>query len=61
MEEGRSAFKILTRIPAGKRRLGTPRRRWEENIRKDLKEMLVNMRVVSVQNIVYWRARVNAA
>ena len=56
-----SAFKILTRIPAGKSRLGTPRRRWEENIRKDLKEMLVNMRVVSVQNIVYWRARVNAA
>ena len=30
MEEGRSAFKILTRAHAGKRSLGRPRRRWEE-------------------------------
>ena len=27
MEEGRSAFKILTRKPTGKRTLGRPRRR----------------------------------
>ena len=33
MEEGRSAFKILTGKPKGKRPLGKPRRRWEENIR----------------------------
>jgi hypothetical protein len=25
--------------PEGKRKLGTPRRRWEDNIRMDLKEM----------------------
>ena len=36
MEEGRSAFKILTRKPTGKRPLGRPRRRWEDNIRIDL-------------------------
>ena len=37
MEEGRSAFKILTDRPAGKRPLGRPRRRWEDNIRMALK------------------------
>ena len=37
MEEGRSAFKILTGIPTGKRPLGRPMRRWEDNIRMDLK------------------------
>ena len=30
MKEGRSAFKILTGKPAGKRSLGKPRRRWED-------------------------------
>ena len=35
MEGGRSAFKILTGTPAGKRPLGSPRRRWEDNIRMD--------------------------
>ena len=37
IEEGRSAFKILTGKPTGKRLLGRPRRRWENNIRMDLK------------------------
>ena len=36
IEEGRSAFKILTGKPKGKRHLGRPRRRWEDNIRIDL-------------------------
>ena len=35
MEEGRSAFKILTGKPTGKRPLGRPRSRWETNIRMD--------------------------
>ena len=39
MEEGRSAFKILTGKPTGKRHLGRPRRRCEDNIRMDLKEI----------------------
>ena len=37
MEEGRSAFKILTGTPAGKKPLGRPRRRWEDNIRMNIK------------------------
>ena len=32
IEEGRSAFKIVTGKPTGKRPLGRPRRRWEHNI-----------------------------
>ena len=36
MDEGRSAFKIVTRKPTGNRPLGRPRRRWEDNIRMDL-------------------------
>ena len=37
MEEGRSAFKILTGKPTRKVPLGRPRRRWEDNIRMNLK------------------------
>jgi len=39
MEEGRSAFKILTGKPSGKRPLGRPRRRWVDNIIMDLEEI----------------------
>ena len=39
MEESRSAFKMLTGKPIGKRPLGRPWRRWEDNIRMDLKEI----------------------
>ena len=38
LEEDRSAFKILTGTPTGKRSLGKPRCRWEDNIRMDLKQ-----------------------
>ena len=56
MEEGRSAFKILIGKPTGKRRLGRPRRRWEDNIRMDLKEIGINERnwVDSAQDRNYW-------
>ena len=43
MEEGRKVFKILTGTPTGKRPLGRHRRRWEDNIRMDLKEISINM------------------
>ena len=43
MEEGRSAFKILTGKPTGKRHLGRPRSRWEDNIRMDLEEIGINV------------------
>ena len=63
MEEGRSAFKILTRKPTGKRPLGRPRRRRENNIRMDLEEICINAGnwVDSAQDRDYWRALVNAA
>ena len=38
MEDGRRTFKILTDTLTVKRPLGRPRRRWEDNIRMDLKE-----------------------
>ena len=37
IEEGRRVFKILIGKPTGKRPLRKPRRRWEDNIRMDLK------------------------
>ena len=42
MEEGMSAFKILTGKPIGQRPLRKPRRRWEDNIRMDLEEIGIN-------------------
>ena len=45
MEEGRCAwcvFKILTSESTRKIPLGRPRRRWEENIRMDVKEIGIN-------------------
>ena len=33
MEESRSAFKSLAGKPTGKKTLGRPRRRWEDNIK----------------------------
>ena len=63
MEAGRSTFKILTGKPPGKRPLGRPRRRWEDNIRMDIKEMGINARdwVDSAQDMENWRALVNTA
>ena len=42
MEEGSSAFKILTGKPTGKRPLGRHRRRWEDNVRLNLEEIRIN-------------------
>ena len=63
MEESRSAFKILTGKPTGKRPLGRPRRRWEDNIRMQLEEININACnwVGSAQDRDYWRALVNVA
>jgi hypothetical protein len=44
MEENGNAFKILTGMHTGKRHLGRPRHRWEDNIRIDLKEIGINVR-----------------
>ena len=44
MEKGRSTFKMLTSKTIGKRPLGRPRSRWEDNIRMDPKEVGINTR-----------------
>ena len=38
MEEGRGVYKVLLGKPEGKRPLGRPRHRWEDNIKMDLQE-----------------------
>ena len=44
IEEGASAFNILKGKHTGKRPLGRPMCRWEDNIRMHLKEIGINMR-----------------
>ena len=39
MEEGRGVHKVLVGKPEGKRSLGRPARRWEDNIKMDLQEV----------------------
>ena len=38
MGEGRGVHRVLVGKPEGKRPLGRPRRRWEDNIKMDLQE-----------------------
>jgi hypothetical protein len=62
MGEGRGAYRILVGRPEGRTPLGRPRRRWEDNIKMDLKEMgwegvdWIDM----AQDRDRWRAVVNA-
>jgi hypothetical protein len=37
--EKRNAYRILMRKPEGKRPVGKPRRRWEDNVKMDLREI----------------------
>ena len=54
---------FLTGKPTGKRPLGRPRHRWEDNIRMDLEEIGINAGnwVDSAQDRNFWRDLVNAA
>ena len=63
MEESKSAFKILTGKPTGKRPLGRPRHRWEDIIRMNLEERGIKTWnwVDSVQDRDYWRTLMNVA
>ena len=38
MGEGRGVHRVLVGKPEGKRPLGRPRRRWEDNIKMDFRE-----------------------
>jgi hypothetical protein len=40
MWEGRVVYRVLVGKPVRKRPLGRPRRRWEDNIRMDLQEVV---------------------
>ena len=39
MGERRGAYRFLVRKPEGRRQLGRPMRRWEDNIKMDLREV----------------------
>jgi hypothetical protein len=39
MGERRGVYRVLVRRPEGRRPLGRPRRRWEDNIKLDLREI----------------------
>jgi hypothetical protein len=62
MGERRGAYRALVGKPEGKRPLGRPRRRWEDNINMDLREVgwggidWINL----AQDRDRWRALVNA-
>jgi hypothetical protein len=62
MREERKVYKVLVGKPEGKRPLGRPRRRWEDWIRMDLREIGLGgvdwIRLV--QDRDRWRAVVSA-
>jgi hypothetical protein len=59
--EGRGVHKVLFGRPEGKRPLGRPRHRWEENIKLDLREIGIDgvNWIQLAQDMVQWRAFVN--
>jgi len=61
MGEVRNAYSILIEKLEGKRPLGRPRRRWEDNIRMDLREIVLGdvdwMHLAQDRN--QWRGLVN--
>ena len=62
MGETRCVYRVLVGKPEGKRPLGIPRRRWEDNIKMDLQEVgRGSMEWVELaQDRDRWRALVNA-
>jgi hypothetical protein len=61
MGEGRSVHRVLVGRCEGKRQLGRPRRRWEDNIKMDLREIGIDGAnwILLVQDKVRWRTFVN--
>ncbi|KAJ4448615.1 hypothetical protein ANN_00005 [Periplaneta americana] len=63
MGESRNAYRVLVGRPEGKRPLGRPRPRWEDNIKMDLREVGYDDRdwINLAQDRDRWRAYVRAA
>jgi hypothetical protein len=61
MGEGRGVYRVLVGRAGGKRPLGRPRSRWEDNIKLDLREIGIDEAnwIRLAQNGVQWRAFVN--
>jgi hypothetical protein len=61
MGEGRGVYRVLVRRPEGKRPLGRPRFRWEDNIKLDLREIRIDGAkwIQLTQDRVQWLAFVN--
>jgi hypothetical protein len=59
--EGRGVYRVLVGRSEGKRPLGRPRRRWDDNINTDLREIGIDgaMWIRLAQDRVLWRACVN--
>ena len=62
MGEGRGVYRVLVSKHEGKRPLGRPRRRWEDNIKMDLLEVGCGGMdwFEPAQDMDRWRALVNA-
>ena len=62
MGEGRGVHRVLVGKPEGKRPLGRPRRRWEDDNRRDLQEVGVGYEdwIGLAQDRDRWRALVSA-
>ena len=60
MGEGRGEYRVLVGKPEGKRPLGRPRRRWEDNVKMDLQEVggICGVRMELAQDRDRWRALV---
>jgi hypothetical protein len=61
MGEGRGVYSVLIVRPEGKRPLGRPRHRWEDNIKLDVREIGIDGAnlIQLAQDRVQWRACVN--
>jgi hypothetical protein len=59
--EGRGVYRVLVGRPEGKRPLGRPRHRWEDNIKMDLREIGIDGAnwIQLAQDRVQWQACVN--
>jgi hypothetical protein len=57
MEEGRSVYRVLVGRPEGKKPLGRPRLRWEDNIKMDLREIGIDGAnwIRLAQDRIQWR------